>query len=178
MPGPSRTRSRNARARRTGATALVRNTFAASSREARRVVSFRRRDPGVDEDEVEDLAVEPLAHRGDRCIVVDVDMLDPDRAAGFRRQFLQPPLAGLVAHRRDDIPAPALQFRRQPQPEPARRADHQRQAWISHHRLRSLSAAPRRLCFLCYLQGIYRCPRPAGDARFPNGAGPTTPYYG
>jgi len=50
-------------------------------------------------------------------------MLDGDLAARLRRQRLKPVLASLIAHGRDAIPPAALQFRRKPQPQPARRPD-------------------------------------------------------
>jgi len=40
---------------------------------------------------------------------------------GFLRQLFQAALTGRVAHSPDDVPAAALQFRREPQPQPARR---------------------------------------------------------
>src|SRR3954470_12037118 len=83
-------------------------------------MTARRRDPGIDEDEIEGFVAEPPAQRGDAGIVVDVEPLDLDVAAGFRRERLDPLLTGRVAHRRDDIPAAPLQLRREPQPQPAR----------------------------------------------------------
>ena len=41
-------------------------------------------------------------------------------------------LTGRVAHSPDDVPAAALQFRREPQPQPARRPYHQRKPSFSH----------------------------------------------
>ena len=80
-----------------------------------------RRDPGIDEDEIKEHAVEPAAQGGDLRIVVDVEMFSANVAAGLLRQLFQAALTGRVAHSPDDVPAAALQFRREPQPQPARR---------------------------------------------------------
>jgi antitoxin YefM len=109
-------------------------------------VPFGRRDAGIDEDQIEDIAVEPPAQRRHPGIVVDVDRLNPERAAGLLGQGPKPALAGHVARGRDDIPAALPQFRRQPQPQPARRADDERQAWFGclHHSLIPLTLSTER----------------------------------
>src|SRR5438309_11846122 len=101
-------------------------------------MTARRRDPGIDEDEIEGSVAESPAQGGDAGIVVDVELLDLDVAAGFRRERLDPLLAARVAHGRDHIPAAPLQLGREPQPQPARCPDDERPAWFGHHQFPSL----------------------------------------
>ena len=46
------------------------------------------REAGIDKDEIEFEAVKAAAQGGDLCVVVDVEMLDPDLAARFVRELL------------------------------------------------------------------------------------------
>jgi hypothetical protein len=111
---------------------------------ARGIAAARWGDPGIDKDEIEFDAVEAAAQRGNLGVVVDVEMFSANVAAGLLRQLLQAALAGRVAHRPDHIPAAAFQFHREPQPQPARRPNHQRPAVI-HVASSDLSSAVVRL---------------------------------
>ena len=75
-------------------------------------------------------------------------MLDDDLAAGLGGQSAKPPLAGLIAHGRDDIPAAALQLRREPQPQPARCPDDEPGMIFGHHPAPDAPRqAERRTCY-------------------------------
>src|SRR5438045_1353819 len=91
-----------------------------------------RRNPGIDEDEIEFEAVKAAAQRGDLRVVVDIEMFSTNFAAGLLRQFLQAALAGRVAHRPYHVPAAAFEFRREPEPQPARRPLDQRPPALRH----------------------------------------------
>src|ERR1700686_1748198 len=107
MPVRSLTRSAKARAVRIGATALVRKMTAASSRLA--------------------LAASWPSGGAMPALTKTRSKVLPSS----RRRIAALP-AGLIAPRGDDIPAAALQFRREPQPQPARRADDERPAVFGH----------------------------------------------
>src|ERR1051326_5504500 len=113
------------------------------------------RNAGIDKDEIEFETVEPAAQRGDLRIVIDVEVFDPDIAAGVLRPLFQPALPGLVAHGRDDIPAAVLQLGREPQPQPARRPNNEGPPVISH-RTASRFAACVLKCKVCTQSDIGR----------------------
>ena len=83
-------------------------------------------DPGIDEDQVEGLALQPPGQGVDGGRILDVDALQPHPARTFRRVGLKTLVAGRRAPGADDAPAPAGQFLDQSQADATRSADHQR----------------------------------------------------
>src|SRR5262245_6601001 len=126
IPRPSRTRSRKACATRIGEIAFVMNTAAASSRLA---LAASLRPLGAIPALTKTRSKMWRSRRRRNAplpVVVDVEMLGADVAAGLVGELFGAARAGIVAHRSDDMPAAGFQLRREPKRQPARRPHHQR----------------------------------------------------